>query len=202
MKLLKRTREHMAAQAVRNLKLGDTIVAIKKQLAECVVSTYKVANYDELMGIHKTMSALNKKLPGSMMVSFPQPNRYVQLKIQGNYHYVHLTTGDIGWDDVRRVPSSDDDVRLFCDHYLPVDVGSPLFSIWEASINKIQELKAQQRDVYDTVMASTSSFTTVERLLKEWPEAAELLPKEEVKKQLPALNVADLNRLLKLPTPK
>ena len=56
--------------------------------------------------------------------------------------------------------------------------------------------------VKTNVKAAVYSVTTVAKLLKIWPEAKELLPAyvEESKVQLPALQVADLNALVGLPS--
>jgi len=53
-----------------------------------------------------------------------------------------------------------------------------------------------------SVNAATGAVTTVKALLKAWPEAKELLPEniEEAKSQLPAIQVADLNALVGLPS--
>ena len=56
--------------------------------------------------------------------------------------------------------------------------------------------------VKTSVKAAVHSVTTVAKLLKIWPEAKELLPTyvEESKDQLPAIQVADLNKLVGLPS--
>lgn len=53
-----------------------------------------------------------------------------------------------------------------------------------------------------SVNAATGAVTTVKALLKAWPECKELLPEhvEEAKAQLPAIQVADLNALVGLPS--
>lgn len=53
-----------------------------------------------------------------------------------------------------------------------------------------------------SVNAATGAVTTVKALLRAWPEVKELLPEdmEEAKSQLPAIQVADLNALVGLPT--
>lgn len=53
-----------------------------------------------------------------------------------------------------------------------------------------------------SVNAATNAVTTVKALLKAWPECKELLPEhvEEAKTQLPAIQVADLNALVGLPS--
>lgn len=67
----------------------------------------------------------------------------------------------------------------------------------EAIKDKRTTLRAQ-------VKAAINTVTTVASLLKNWPEAKELLPAnlEEAKSQLPALAVTDLNALIGLPTEK
>lgn len=56
--------------------------------------------------------------------------------------------------------------------------------------------------VKGSVKAAVYSVTTVAKLLKIWPEAKELLPAyvEESKDRLPAIQVADLNALVGLPS--
>jgi len=53
-----------------------------------------------------------------------------------------------------------------------------------------------------SVNAATGAVTTVKALLKAWPECKELLPEfvEESKSQLPAIQLADLNALVGLPS--
>ena len=53
-----------------------------------------------------------------------------------------------------------------------------------------------------SVNAATGAVTTVKALLKSWPECKELLPEfvEESKSQLPAIQLADLNALVGLPS--
>lgn len=61
---------------------------------------------------------------------------------------------------------------------------------------------AQRDKVKSSVRAAVNSVTTVAKLLKIWPEAKELLPPyvEESKDRLPAVQVADLNALVGLPS--
>lgn len=70
------------------------------------------------------------------------------------------------------------------------------------------ELENLEKDIEDRrvelrtkVRAALNSVNTVARLLKVWPEAAELLPKTVAPKStLPAIPVADLNALVGLPS--
>lgn len=68
--------------------------------------------------------------------------------------------------------------------------------------NERDDLKKRSAEVSAQVRATVDKFTTVASLLKAWPEAAELLPLDPkpAKPQLPAIPVADLNKLVGLPT--
>lgn len=74
-----------------------------------------------------------------------------------------------------------------------------------AEFHAIHELQQQYNSDLDnlrqSVRAAVKSVTTTEKLLKVWPECAELLPTEVAPKpQLPALPVADLNAMIGLPS--
>lgn len=63
-------------------------------------------------------------------------------------------------------------------------------------------VEERREEVREEVWATLRRFTTVAKLLKVWPAAAELLPDEdgEAKPQLPAVRTGDLNSLIGLPT--
>jgi hypothetical protein len=78
----------------------------------------------------------------------------------------------------------------------------PLAIEREQLINEEARLDKWRDDVRAPVKAAVNSVTTVAALLKAWPEAKELIPKDvpEAAVQLPAVRVADLNKLIGLPT--
>lgn len=61
-----------------------------------------------------------------------------------------------------------------------------------------QLLKEKRERIETSVAAAMSGINTDNQLLKVWPEAAELIPKEIKKVQLPAVQTADLNTLIGL----
>lgn len=67
---------------------------------------------------------------------------------------------------------------------------------------ELESLNKRNADVRFQVRATIDKFGTVKRLLEAWPEAKELLPAEapQAKSQLPAVPVADLNKLVGLPS--
>lgn len=78
-----------------------------------------------------------------------------------------------------------------------------------ALVQKFHDILAEEKSNADSwekvkasVNAATGAVTTVKALLKAWPEVKELLPEniEEAKLQLPAIQVADLNALVGLPS--
>lgn len=70
-------------------------------------------------------------------------------------------------------------------------------------LRAIQEkVEAEHDNISAQVRATVYKFGSVKRLLEAWPEAKELLPEilPEAKSQLPAIQVADLNALVGLPS--
>jgi len=65
-----------------------------------------------------------------------------------------------------------------------------------------KSLKEKREHIENSVAAAMSGINTDNQLLKVWPEAAELMPKEIQKVQLPAVQTADLNALIGLPSEK
>lgn len=66
---------------------------------------------------------------------------------------------------------------------------------YEAMVQSSDQIRIQVR-------ATLNKFTTLKRLIEAWPEVQELLPPsvEQPKSNLPAIQVADLNKLVGLPT--
>lgn len=83
-----------------------------------------------------------------------------------------------------------------------LDADHPLAVEREHLINENRRLEKWHLDVRDPVRAAVNSVSTVAALLKAWPESKELIPEHvaEAKPQLPAIQVADLNALVGLPT--
>ncbi len=94
-------------------------------------------------------------------------------------------------DNVIRSPIPGD-VALDAEHALTKEFLA-IEALTESVKQREEALRAQ-------LSASVASFKTVEKLLKEWPEAKDLLPaKIEKITNLPAIQVKDLNALIGLP---
>lgn len=85
---------------------------------------------------------------------------------------------------------------------LTITADNPLTEEFHALETRREDLDKRKAEVKASVRAAVSRFTTVAKLLAEWPEAAELIPKGSAapKTNLPVVQVADLNKLVGLPT--
>lgn len=85
-------------------------------------------------------------------------------------------------------------------HTLQAD--SPLVAEFYEIDNARIDLNKKKISIEGSVTAALANINSDTKLLKVWPEAAELLPKEIQKVQLPALQTSDLNTLIGLPSEK
>lgn len=102
-----------------------------------------------------------------------------------------LTVYANGWDGEKVAPGT---------HTITAD--NPLAQQFHDICAEEKANTDQWEKVKASVNAATHAVSTVKALLKAWPEAKELLPTyvEESKPQLPAIQVADLNALVGLPS--
>ncbi|MGJ0578046.1 Nmad5 family putative nucleotide modification protein [Xenorhabdus bovienii] len=78
---------------------------------------------------------------------------------------------------------------------------NPLVNAFYDLERRYSELEDQREDITNNVEAALLKVRSVKRLLAEWPEAAELLPKDTVKAApVPAVRREALNELIGLPT--
>lgn len=87
-------------------------------------------------------------------------------------------------------------------HSHTLQAGNPLVEEFYEIDNARIDLDKKAISIEKNVIAALANIHTDTRLLKVWPEAAELLPAEIKKVQLPALPTADLNALIGLPSEK
>lgn len=99
--------------------------------------------------------------------------------------------------------------RMYCENYKPtpykhtLTADHPLAIKWNQYINDREDFERERDKLKADVMASMSQVSTVKQLLRVWPEAVELIPKEEAKVVLPpAISVKDLNKAIGLPSKK
>lgn len=75
---------------------------------------------------------------------------------------------------------------------------NPLWSVAESLNNRAAKLNEERREVDAKTYGALAAFTTVEKLVKAWPEVAEFIPGGKPPAMLPALPVEDLNKMLGL----
>ena len=115
----------------------------------------------------------------------------IQRRGQIRVNCAGMTVYANGWDGEKVAPGN---------HTITAD--NPLAQTFH-DICAEEKLNTERwEQVKASVNAAIKSVTTVAKLLKIWPEAKELLPAyvEESKDQLPAIQVADLNALVGLPS--
>lgn len=85
---------------------------------------------------------------------------------------------------------------------LTLTAESPMVARFDAIVSEEGAIESEGEALRTQVRAVLGSVTTVAKLLSIWPEARELLPTTlaETKPQLPAVQLADLNRMCGLPT--
>ncbi|AGG58065.1 hypothetical protein VPAG_00029 [Vibrio phage douglas 12A4] len=94
---------------------------------------------------------------------------------------------------INKVPSTNDRVNIPQGHKL-VDK----FNKLETEKKAVKELR---ESITLQVNAATKTIGTVEKLLKVWPEAKELLPKKELQAaSMPVVQTKELNNLIGLPS--
>lgn len=106
------------------------------------------------------------------------------------------------WAEAVRVKAcgGEDGVRASSSVTLLAD--DPLVAQFHEIENDQRELNDKRTNIIANLRAVLDKVTTDKALVKQWPEAVELLPSssEAVKATLPALPVADLNQMIGLPT--
>lgn len=116
-----------------------------------------------------------------------------------------------------RLPDKDYTCRISAANSLPIAVvaqyggeslfikvlSAPLAKRYRALLKREGTIKAKTRETYQQVVGTLAAFSSVQRLLKEWPEIEPFLPPELTtpSSKLPVPQVKKLNKVLGLPVP-
>lgn len=121
-------------------------------------------------------------------------NREASLRRRGSLILTVAGQRDTVW-----FPGDEEKVSNY-KHELAFD--HPLAVEREALINEDSRLSKWHSDVKAPVRAAVNAVNTIAQLLKAWPESKELIPEHVpgAKTQLPAVQAADLNALIGLPS--
>ena len=79
---------------------------------------------------------------------------------------------------------------------------NPLAQEFHDLEGRASDIKDRRATISGQVRATVSQFATIKRLVEAWPEVVELLPPAQIgsSKNLPVVQVADLNALVGLPS--
>lgn len=130
---------------------------------------------------------IRQQVPGAYQSSGSPILRRGHMRVNCAGMTVHAT----GWEGEKVAPSN---------HTITSD--NPLAQQFHDICAEEKANEESWEKVKASVNAATHAVSTVKALLKAWPECKELLPEhvEEAKSQLPAIQVADLNALVGLPS--
>lgn len=137
------------------------------------------------------ITAKVEKLRLSVPEEFRGDGSVVKLRGYINVNCAGMALHVGGWEGYKVAPSR-----------YTILAGDPLVQQFHDICAEEKANEESWEKVKASVNAATYAVTTVKALLKAWPECKELLPEhvEEAKSQLPAIQVADLNALVGLPT--
>jgi len=146
----------------------------------------KAAEYDKVL---KAMQKLRDTLPDNLI------GYGLGIKLSGSC-YVKIEHKE------RRILLRDN--KPEAGGYIDFDPEHPIAKDLLESLDKEKKLKKQLDEIQAQVYASISSITSLNKLLKVWPESIEIIPDylKEAKVHLPALQTNQLNKLIGLPTNK
>ncbi|WP_340611678.1 Nmad5 family putative nucleotide modification protein [Xenorhabdus bharatensis] len=150
-------------------------------------------------GIQDIMSEMKKladKIPEALRTGLNniRESYYIQINLAGSRVTAYFN-GDrkryTGRSYVYKI--TPDDTTLLADN--------PLVNAFYELEKRQDELENQREDITNNVEAALSKVRTVKRLLAEWPEAAEILPKDTAKAPpVPAVRREALNEMIGLPS--
>ncbi|PHM33299.1 Nmad5 family putative nucleotide modification protein [Xenorhabdus innexi] len=153
-------------------------------------------------GIQDIMSEIEKlttKLPESLRTNITPINRSncVGINLAGSRVYAYFN----GARERFKYPDSRKHITKITPDNTTLLADNPLVNEFYELEKRHDELKSQRADITNNVEAVLLKVRSVKRLLEEWPEAAELLPKDMGKAApVPAVRREALNTLIGLPT--
>lgn len=190
--ITKKMREEMVARAVAKAGIFDRMSKMlerRREFAE-LARIDALGGYDAAAAIDALMAeekAFMARVPKVVRTAgeIVRAGSSIKLNIAGMRYWA-------SWEGCRPTPY---------DHTIAAD--HPLAQRFLEIEDADRELDGQREQLEAQVRGALGSFTTVKKLLAAWPEAAELLPADspdKPKPTLPAVPMADLNKLIGLPS--
>ncbi|HAF5679590.1 TPA: hypothetical protein G8N93_004212 [Salmonella enterica] len=152
----------------------------------------------EVLKTEKKITALISKLPEELRTNntFVRKDSDIYLNLAGsrvsayfNGNYRHCEQG------------APDHIRKIAPYEYTLLADDPLVTEFYGFDALYREIKSDETDICQNVTAALAKALTVKRLLKQWPEAKELLPAEDAIVPLPpAICRETLNEMIGLPS--
>lgn len=201
-KLTKAVKEQIIQNAVNKSGLIDEHDKIVQRRAEWAnnVRLFSIGGVDEekkLIAINEQYESLCESVPKSLRLSGRPPvmtDTDIYVNVAGVSFYAHFN-GQLN-------SYSSDSVRKISPAKITILADNPLVAEFHEIHNQQEEYDNKLSNLKNSVAGVIEKITTVKKLLDVWPEAKELLP-DNIDKQvvnLPAVQTADLNKMIGLPT--
>jgi len=189
-RLTKSIREQILANAQTksgNRKRREDTQNKRKAWDEAVRIESLGVHAELLESLDKEVEAIRQLVP----IDFRGDDSPIQRRGSISVNCAGLSLHVCGWEGYKVAPSR-----------FTITANNPLAQQFHDICAEEKANTDQWEKVKASVNAATHAVSTVKALLKAWPEAKELLPAyvEESKPQLPAIQVADLNALVGLPS--
>ena len=197
-RLTNNLRDKIVANAMAKTPLAAekaTLQQDKYTLAEA----FRIASLggpEEAARLQRVNAKLEKEI-----AAIPDALRNTFMPMRHDYEMERMNLGGLRVSLLYAAGTAD---RRICPTGAVFEGDHPLVLQFHELTNREAAIEKRSSDLRIQVNAVLDSCTTVKKLLDVWPEAKELLPTyvEEARPQLPAVQTAELNALIGLPTPE
>lgn len=197
MKLTKAIKQAIVDAAIKKAGILDREAIICKRYADFAESVRRAVVTDEQLELIEKAKAASELVDSSLRESRFRPNAhyYIQLNAAGTRRTFYWC-GAQDWDsanDIKDTRITPDEVTLKAD--------SKFMETLNAIDRDADAIKAEREHLDLSLWATLNSVTTDKKLYEIWPEAVAFVPAAEqaASPNLPALPIAELNKLIGLP---
>jgi len=197
MRLTKDIKTAILNAALKKSGVTDRESAIRSRYADFAESVRLLFVTDEVNALVEAAEVASKSVPSQIRdYSFNAYRRpYIECNVAG-------MSRRFNWNGTTKHDDRDKGVTRLCPAYdVVVDAGNPLVEKLYAIDHDAAALKSEREQLTLSLWAVLDSVTTDKRLIEVWPEAVAFIPAAEraATSNLPALPIADLNKMIGLP---
>lgn len=196
MKLNKQIKEAILQAALKKAGIPDREAAIKNRYAQWAEAVRVRYVTPEVMALIDAARAASAAVPEIFRNYSFRP--FLDYKIATN---VAGQIREVYWNGEFRYADKPEERRIRPDDRVTLLADDPLTEQLYAIDHDATALKSEREQLTASLLAVLDSVTTDKRLIEVWPEAVAFIPAAEraASPQLPALPIADLNRMIGLP---